>query len=405
MMADMQRARLIAGELPQFGWEAEILTPDVGFQTGFSRVQGEGMKYPDVPVHEVKEWHPGVFKILGVGDVGLRAAWPIWRRGLGLLQSGRFDLVYFTTTKHWLTCLGSGWRRRTGVRYITDLQDPVFQERRAYFVTRNRMKEWVASRLGRYVEKLSLGRADGLVSVSPGYVDDVARRHAKAPWRDRSSVLVQVFPADVAALSDEAPSPRSDAEKQRIVYIGAGGNIMEKGFRELLDCLEALPVCDLVQWEILGTDTGWREGGRRHLQDIAKEYALDYVFSEQPARISYQDSIARIKTADGLLVLCVDDPNYRPSKLQSYLATGLPLLVSMHTDSPLCRDLAHAGRGVHIVRFGGGEVEREANKLALRDFLRDVTLAKAPMGERRFLVPRQAAEAHARLFDRVIGVS
>jgi glycosyltransferase involved in cell wall biosynthesis len=404
MMADMQRARLIAGELPKFGWEAEILTPDADFQTDFSRVQGEGMEFPDVPVHEVKEWNPGLFKTLGVGNVGLRAAWPMWRRGLELLQSGRFDLVYFTTTKHWLTCLGAAWRRRTGVPYVADLHDPVFQEKRTYFVTKNKIKERAAIRLGWYVEKLSLGRADGLVSVSPGYVEDLARRQAAAPWRSSGNVLVQAFPADLAALSNEA-ARQPDSDIKRIIYIGAGGNIMEKGFRELLECLPPSAArCD-VHWEILGTDTGWRKGGRRYLQDIAAEYGLGDVLHEEPGRIAYQETIARIKAADGLLVLCVDDPNYRPSKLQTYLATGLPLLVTVHADSALRRDLANAGPGVHVVLFGGGTATRETNRFAVEKFLGEVKRCAPSISKRSFLAPRQAAEAHARLFDKVATVS
>jgi glycosyltransferase involved in cell wall biosynthesis len=403
MMADMQRARLIAGELPKFGWAAEILAPDTNFQVDFSRVQGEGMLFPEVPVHEVKEWNPGLFKALGVGNVGLRAAWPMWRRGLELLQSGRFDMVYFTTTKHWLTCLGARWRRRTGVPYVADLHDPVFQEKRTYFVTKNRIKEWVATRLGRYVEKLSLGRADGLVSVSPGYVEDLASRQGAAPWRSSGNVLVQVFPADLAALSGAVARP-SDSDIKRIVYIGAGGNIMEKGFRELLECLPPSAArCD-VHWQILGTDTAWRAGGRRYLQDIAEEHGLGEVLREEPGRIAYQESIARIKSADGLLVLCVDDPSYRPSKLQTYLATGLPLLVTVHTDSALRRDLADVGAGVYVVLFGGGTATREANKVAVEKFLGEVRRRASPQVAGSFLTPRQAAEGHARLFDQVASV-
>lgn len=401
MMADMQRARLTAGELPKFGWEAEILTPDDGFQTGFSRVQGEGMEFPDVPVHEVREKWPRLFRSLGIGNIGLRAAWPIWRRGLKLLQTGRFDLVYFTTTKHWLTCLGAGWRWRTGVPYVADIHDPVFLEKKTYYVTNNRFKEWVASHSGRSVEKFSAGRANGLVSVSPGYIDDLARRQPTAPWRGRGNVLVQAFPADLAALSSEEAHLSGDNRK-RIVYIGAGGNIMEKGFRELLACMGSLARPERAKWEILGTDTGWREGGRRYLQEIAEEHGLADLLREEPGRIAYQESIARIKSADGLLILSVDDPNYRPSKLQTYLATGLPLLVILHVNSSLRRELEVSGKGIHIVLFGCGEMSREANKRALREFLDALECAETSREERQFLTPGKAAEAHALFFDQVL---
>jgi hypothetical protein len=86
MMADMQRARLIAGELPKFGWEAEILTPEAGFQTDFSRLQGEGLQFPEVPVHEVAQWQaeffarefPFVDDLGRLNDVALRQEAATW---------------------------------------------------------------------------------------------------------------------------------------------------------------------------------------------------------------------------------------------------------------------------------------------------------------------------------------
>ena len=404
MMADMQRARLIAGELPKYGWEAEILTPEAGFQTKFSRLQGEGLEFPEVPVHEVAEWQPEIFRAIGSRNIGIRAAIPVGRAGLDLLRRKRFDLVYFSTTQHWITCNGARWRRRTGVPYIADLHDPVYLEKKVYFVSRHRIKERISKHLGKTIEKLALGRADGLVSVSPGYVEDVARRHPQAAWRHNRSVLVQPFPADLAALEVAEFGPkRSGGSSLRVVYIGAGGNIMEKGWRELLSCLRdgAPPVG--VRIELLGTDTNWRENRRTYLQDIAEQAGLRDIASEDPARISYTESMRITAGGDGLLVLGVDDPNYHPSKLQTCLAAGLPLLVVAHADSALPQMLARSGPGVHVVKFGGADVDRGGNRAAVMTFFGEVAAKKRwTRSERLFLSPTDAAEGHAALFDRVV---
>lgn len=398
MMADMQRARLIAGELPKFGWEAEILTPEASFQTDFSRVQGGGMEFPEVPVHEVAQWRPGLFRALGSRNVGIRATMPMRWRGLEVLQSGRFDLVYFTTTKHWLTCNGAFWRRRTGVPYIADVHDPLFIKKKVYFVSRNRIKERIAKHLGRVVERLAVGRADGLVSVSEGYVEDLRGRYPQASWNTSNHVLVQPFPADMPALHQMADgAPREGAGD--IVYIGAGGNIMERGWREFLRCLTVSTRKPLPAIDILGTDTTWREGGRRYLQDIAGEFGLGSTIREEPARISYRDSIVKIRSARGLLVLGVDDPHYRPSKLHTYLATGAPLLVTLHAESPLRTILAVPG--VHIVVFGPGEDCRERNVREVDAYLADVAAGKRWETGRTFLEPEESARVHARLFETV----
>jgi len=405
MMADMQRARLIAGELPKFGWEAEILSPEVGFQTEFSRLQGDGLEFPEVPVHEVAPWQPGIFRAIGSRNIGVRAAVPIRHRGLDLLQSRRFDLVYFSTTQHWITCNGARWRRRTGVPYIADLHDPVYLEKKVYFVSRHRIKERMARHLGKTIERLALGRADGLVSVSEGYVNDVARRNARAPWVQADRYLVQPFPADLQALrSGGSGHGPGDIGLIDVVYVGAGGSIMEKGWQELVRVLSAEKLPARLRIRLIGTDTNWTENRKRPLQDMARSASLGNVVAEEPARISYTESMALTKHAEGLLVLGVDDANYRPSKLQTCIASGKPLLVVVHADSAMIRVLDQAGPGVQVVRFGGAEDDDDRNRAAVRDFLADVAQKRRwTNAERSFLSPQDAAAGHAELFNRVVG--
>ena len=403
MMADMQRARLIAGELPKFGWEAEILAPAASFQTDFSRLQGEGLAFPEVPVHEVAQWQPDFFRRVGSRNIGIRAAVPVGRAGFELLRAKHFDAVYFSTTQHWITCNGARWSQRTGVPYIADLHDPVYLEKKVYFVSRHRVKERIAEHLGKTIDRLALGRADGLVSVSPGYIEDVGQRHPQAPWRRNSCMLVQPFPADLAAIDAAAGRSSGESRALRIVYIGAGGNIMENGWRELLSCLKGEDLPEGLHIDLFGTDTNWLQNRRRYLQDIADESGLRGVVHEDPARISYRASLAMTMDAEGLLVLGVDDRNYRPSKLQTCIASGLPLLVLMRADSALCQTLEQAGPGVHVVKFGGGAADHASNRVALRTFMADVAQKRRqPRSERLFLTPQDAAEEHAALFNRVL---
>lgn len=403
MMADMQRARLIAGELPTFGWEAEILTPEASFQTDFSRLQGEGLAFPEIPVHEVAQWQPGFFRRVGSRNIGIRAAVPVGRAGLELLRAKHFDAVYFSTTQHWMTCNGARWRQRTGVPYIADLHDPVYLEKKVYFVSRHRIKERIAKHLGKTIERLALGRADGLVSVSEGYVEDVGRRHPLASWRVNGSTLVQPFPADLSAIDRSATQEQAGEQPLRVVYIGAGGTIMEKGWRELISCLREENLPADLRIDLLGTDTNWAQNRRRYLQDIAEQIGLRGVINEDPARVSYRDSMRLTMDAAGLLVLGVDDRNYRPSKLQTCIASGLPLLVVMHADSALGETLEQAGAGVHVLKFRASAADHDTNRVALKTFIADVVQkCRWPRSERLFLGPQDAAEGHAALFDCVV---
>ena len=119
---------------------------------------------------------------------------------------------------------------------------------------------------------------------------------------------------------------------------------------------------------------------------------------EKPKRVSYERSLALAKGADGLLVLGVDDPSYQPSKLHTYLATGLPMMVLCHERSDLTRQLKGV-EGVNILSFGGpneGQVEG-----GMRGYLKDVKDGKRWPGRPR-LTAREAAIGHAKLFERVV---
>jgi hypothetical protein len=402
MMADMQRVRQIAGEMPNYGWDVEILSPDASFQTDFSRIQGQGAAFPEVPLHEVPPWQARLFDALGSRNIGIRASMPLRRVGGQLCRKRAYDLVYFSTTQHWLTCQGALWRREAGVPYIADLHDPVHLEKKVYFVSRYRFKERIAAQLGRTIERLALGRADGLVSVSQGYIEDVARRNPAAPWRQTENTMVEGFPADEDGLAAAHPKRRETGGRKRVVYVGAGGNIMEKGWLELVACLKCAAHEDLPLIELHGTDSDWRVNKRLYLQDAAENAGISGAAEEYPARISYGQSLALAKGADGLLVLGVDDPNYRPSKLQTYLATGLPVLVVVHVKSRLVQELAKDKPGVHAIRFGQEGLSME-NQRAAADFLKAVESGKRwSPEERRILTSAQSAKHHAQLFDRLV---
>lgn len=395
MLADMQRMRLLAGHFQQSGWDAEILAPDATFQPDYSIEPDPQRFFPNVPVHSVARWCPSLFRLLNAGTIGWRALVPIRRKGDKLLASGRFDLIYFSTTVHLLTCLGPQWRRKHGLPYVADVHDPVYKTGHRHATTQSRTKARMADLLSRSIERRALGEADALVTVSEGYADDLGSRYPYAAWRKRGRTLVQPFPADLAGL-DAAVAGWSGSDKKRVVYVGAGGAIMERGWRTLLEAWKP-EHCQFLGIEIYGTAGSWRPGQTGHLKVIAAASGFHNV-EEHPARIPYARSLELIKAADGLLVLGVDDPNYRPSKLHTYLATGLPVLAVVHERSNLGAWLESAGPGIHVVRFGDS-AHQKVNRDAVHSFNTELRAArKWQRTTRSFLDPQTAAAAHADLF-------
>ena len=433
-LADMQRVRLLGFELQKIGWEVEVLHPDVSHQPAYSLEPTTDLFFPKVTEHPVGPWMQDVFKAVKSRSIGIRAGVPVARKGLELLRSRKFDVVYFSTTQHLLTCAGPCWRRKTGVPYVADVHDPVFIPQPKYQTSRGGLKARLAMQVGRWIERRALVQADGIVSVSRGYVEDLIGRHPDSKWAagyrlqaagtldspssishlpspTSTRVLVQPFPADEKGL-EMVEGEKRGTEKKRIVYVGAGQAIMEKGWREFLGQLKKEPLARQVGIEIYGTNPFWKEGERRYLQSIAKEEGLSGLVIEEPKRVSYQRSLALAKGADGLLVLGVDDPNYQPSKLHTYLATGLPLLILAREGSTLPRQMENV-EGVKVLRFEGvkvpsstvnsfGGAASEGSQGGMREYLQSVKDGKRWPGRPR-LTAREAAIGHSQLFERVVG--
>lgn len=401
------------------GWDVEVLYPDQSYQAAYS-FDPECIKYyPEVPEHPVRSWMPGIFRALGSRSIGIRAGMPLSRQGLEMLKSRKFDVVYFSTTQHLLTCAGPWWRKKTGVPYVADVHDPVFIPQPKYQTSRGCLKARLARQVGKWIEKRALAQADGIVSVSRGYVDDLLARNPDSKWAGGGGlkglsnegklkrVLVEPFPADEKGL-EMVEVEKKKTGKRRIVYVGAGGSIMEKGWREFLMALKKEPLAGKVGIEIYGTNPFWKDGEPRFLQSIAEEMGLRGLVVEEPTRVSYERSLALVKGADGLLVLGVDDPNYQPSKLHTYLATELPVMVLCHQQSDLPRQLESV-EGVNVLRFEGGKVidsGKEQVESGINEYLQSVKEGKRWPGRKRLTV-KEAAAGHVRLFNAVasLGIS
>ena len=130
---------------------------------------------------------------------------------------------------------------------------------------------------------------------------------------------------------------------------------------------------------------------------------LTEVVTEEPKRVSYERSLALVKGADGLLVLGVDDPNYQPSKLHTYLATGLPMMVLCHEQSDLPRQMRGV-EGVKVLRFEGEKVtdgERGQVESGMTEYLQSVKEGKRWPGRKRLTV-QEAVAGHVKLFASLV---
>ncbi|QJE94290.1 hypothetical protein [Luteolibacter luteus] len=392
--ADMHRVRMLLPHLAGQGISAEVLC-----------VQAEQVAAPkdpwleeglpgDVPVHRVRalglEWG----RIPGLGTLTFRAMAAIRRKGHELLEGGRFDLVYFSTTQFGIHVLGPEWKKRHGVAFTMDYQDPWVSDyyrnnpgvtppggKLKYAVTR-----WLAGRQ----EPTVLDACSGITSVSPAYPEQILTRY---PDKALPSIVLP-FPGDNADLE----RVRHSAIRQQVfdpadgfqhwVYIGRGGKDMALAVSGIFSALATLkerqPALQRLRLHFIGTSYASQGKGIKTIEPLASQYGLEEMVKEHTDRIPYSQTLRCLLDADGLIVPGSDDPGYTASKIYPYLLAGKPLLTVFHEESSVVSLIRKAGGGT-VVPFRSDDNADAIGARVLADALNpDGTLRQVPLDHEAF---------------------
>jgi hypothetical protein len=342
MIADMQRARQLAWQLPAAGWEVEILCPGIGYQPpSCNDADSADFFSPATKVHAVPQRAAALFRFFGIGSIGLRALVPLYFAGRKLLVARRFDLVYFSTAQFPLFLLGPLWWRRSKIPYVLDLHDPIYAGAAA---APGGWKRRLSGLFSQLIERCAAVTASGLIAVSPHYLELMQSRYAdrRPQWLKpdrRAAIPFAVLPRDLEEAGVGSAESRDAGGARRIVYVGTGGAVMARSFRLLCKTLAELRrrqphLLDNIGIELHGTSSAVTSEMDAHLARIAGEFDLADLVCEYPARVTYRRSIELLLHGDGALVLGVDEAGYMPSKLATYAYSGKPLLACVHRDGP-----------------------------------------------------------------------
>lgn len=401
MLADMHRARMLGWELPRAGWDIEILAPFAA-EVRQDAIDADAAAFfaPDVPMQEFPSMVRELFALAGSRSLTWTTLVPAYRKGASLLATGRYDLVYISTTTFTYFMLGALWLRRYGIPYVLDFHDPW-------------VKPGFSDPVRRFMERTAVTSAAGLIAVSPRYLDTLTERYAAAqpPWMKPGRHAVIPFGAREGDLDESrrasAPKASGRPDEISLTYVGAGGSIMLRSFTLLCRALAALraaghPAANRVRIHLLGTMYGWREGDAKPLAEAAASAGVGDLVRETPHRISYRESIAILLRSNGALILGVDDDGYMPSKLVTYALSGKPLLASLRRDSPAFAQFRESPELGHALWFDGSrEMPLEEATAIARAFIDEAAAEK--IFDRRTILKTWLAPAMARrhtaLFD------
>lgn len=358
--ANVHRIRQLSWSLREAGWEAEILAPGEEFQNPeWKDPQGHELFPRNIPIHLARASRLDWLKMAGINGMGWRGWIPMARKGSELLSSGRFQLVYISTTQFNFFCLGKWWKKKHRIPYLLDIHDPWYRPNEVIRTTSSRIKAELGNRLAAILEKQAVVPANGLVSVSPHYLSVLQSRYPQADCFRKKNTAVIPFGFNEADFS-WSPGSTTKQNQREILYVGVGSELMANSFRFLLETWKAVELknpglSQNIKIKLYGTDGRWRPGRAKILQELAEKAGWGGRVEEDPTILPYSRSLELMKQADGLLVLGVEDPAYMPSKLFSYARSGKPLLACIVEGSQV-EDYFRATPEIgHLISFRGKE--------------------------------------------------
>ena len=228
--------------LPYFeenGWTAEVLAVKPEFVEAINEPELLETLPPESRIHRVSAFPQKVTRMLGFGGLALRAGWYLQREGDLLLGSGRYDAVYFSSTVFSTFRLGPIWKRRFGIPYFVDFQDPWwsnYYKDRAQRPPGGWLKYGLAQRSARKNEGEVVREAAGVTCVSGAYSEMLKKRY---PDTNGKKFLELPFgaseqDADLAGLRREDGGLRVGG-REAWRYVGRGGADMAAALRIFAD--------------------------------------------------------------------------------------------------------------------------------------------------------------------------
>jgi hypothetical protein len=347
----MQRVRMSLPYFKSFGWDAEVVAVDPSYVDMAKDTLLTESVPGDVKIHWVKALSKKLTSKIGFGGIAYRA-YPFIKKEVNrVLRTQKFDLVYFSTTQFQVCNLGPYWRKKFGIPYIIDMQDPWHSE---YYQDKPKNqrppKYWLSYRMNKYLEPLSMSYCSGLISVSSDYIDTLKLRYPLLANVPSATITFGSFEPDMQIAVDHAQefTDLLNSHTKNVVYVGRGGKDMYNAIRPVFAALQKGLSDDAASFESLhfyfiGTSYAPAGKGEPSILPLAGEFAVENNVTELTDRIGYYHTLNTLQKADALFIPGSDDPAYTASKIYPYLLAGKPLFSIFNSRSPANRVLQEFG--------------------------------------------------------------
>jgi Glycosyl transferase 4-like domain len=356
--AGTHRARLLVPHLPAHGWDVTLLTVDPAGYEG--RLDPElASLSPRAPrTVRVRPLAVRWTRPLGLGDLGLRALPSLARAGARLLKREPHDAVLITIYPTYPAVLGPRWRRRFGVPFVLDYQDPWVGAWGSTTGPAGQVdwKSRATRRLAEWLEPRVLRSVDGLTAVSAATLDEALARSPNLARPPSLELPIGGEPADFAALAKRPrPNPWFDPSDGNLHLVYAG-TLLPLGFETLRALLRAVAelrdrepaLAARLRLHFFGTSNQTAADAAPRVLPLATELGVANLVTEHPPRLDYLDALTVQVQSSALLLLGSSERHYTASKLYPALLARRPVLALYHEASTVVATLRRAARSPSV---------------------------------------------------------
>ncbi|MCY1524797.1 hypothetical protein D9M68_597480 [compost metagenome] len=278
--------------------------------------------------------------------------------------------------------LGAHWKNKFKTPYVVDMQDPwhsTYYEGKAK--AERPPKYWFSYRLNKYLEPIAMNKVDGLISVSQAYLDTLTARYPRLRQVPKQVITFAAFKQDFDWVKSNFASFKQSYPKEmesvNFVYVGRGGHDMRDALvllftafkKGLTDYPEQF---SKIRFHFIGTSYAPNGYGIPTIKPIAEEMGITKYVNEQTDRISFYQSIYTLLTADTLVIIGSDDPQYTASKIYPYIMAERPLLAFFHPESSAAQIIENCNAGKVISLIAPKDQALET----INDYLYNTTAKK-----------------------------
>ncbi len=347
----MQRTLCFSRDLREHNWAPLVLTAHprayAATKTGQLRQVPE-----DVPVCAAfaldTKRHLGI-RGRYVGWMALPDPWVSWlpgaiAAGIRMIRKYRPTVLWSTYPIATAHLIGLYLHRITGVPWVADFRDPMTEEDPQ---TGERFPEdkrlWSVRR---WIEKQSIRYCTRAVFVTPGSLEIHRKRYPE--FSDRMAVIGNGYDEEnFSAAERVATAPQARRSRLLLLHSGVlypGPDRDPTAFFAALASLIKQGTISSETLQVRLRATGYDD----HYRQLIMKYGLENIVSLEPAT-PYQDALAEMLTADGLLVFQGRTSNPAvPAKLYEYLRAHRPIFALVDSQGDTAGVLNRARTGIQV---------------------------------------------------------